>query len=400
MPAFKYRAADNSGKGISGVLSAENEQALQAHLKQMRLTLISAKETKPRKEFRFGGRIKRKELITFTVHLQTIISAGVPIIQGLNDLIEQTGNAYFKHILEDVRASIQAGSSLSEALGRYPRAFSALYVSVIQAGEASGNLESVLKDLTAFLEWQEEIISSIRQATIYPIIVLTAVIGLVILLMTFVFPRFTVIFEQTNVPLPLPTRIVMAISHFLVHDWGYLILGIILFVILFRMFSKTDTGRHVIDRLKLSIPIFGTLILKINLSRFAHYLGALIRAGIDITQSLIIVEKVIGNVILADIIRLMRARVQAGEFMSDTLREYPEFPPLVVRMISIGESSGNLEDTLGKVSTFYDREVPVTIKKVFAIFEPLVIVFLASIVLLMALSMFLPLYQMMGLIAK
>ena len=273
-------------------------------------------------------------------------------------------------------------------------------MSVIRAGEASGNLESVLKDLILFLEWQEEIISSIRQATIYPIIVLTAVIGLVVLLMTFVFPRFMVIFEKANVPLPLPTRIVMAVSHFLVHDWGYIIIGVILFIILFRIFIKTDTGRHVIDRLKLRIPIFGKLILKINLSRFAHYLGSLIRAGIDITQSLVIVEKVIGNVILADIIRLMRARVQAGEFMSDTLREYPEFPPLVVRMISIGESSGNLEDTLSKVSTFYDREVPVTIKKVFAIFEPLIIVFLASIVLLMALSMFLPLYQMMGVIAK
>jgi len=400
MPVFKYRAVDNNGKGVSGVLPAENEQALQTHLKQMRLYLISAKETKPQKEFRFGGRVKRRELITFTVHLQTIISAGVPIIQGLNDLIEQTGNAHFKRILEDVRASIQAGSSLSEALGKYPKAFSALYVSVIRAGEASGNLESVLKDLTLFLEWQEEIISSIRQATIYPIIVLTAVIGLVVLLMTFVFPRFMVIFEKANVPLPLPTRIVMAISHFLVHDWGYIIIGLILFIILFRIFIKTDTGRHAIDRLKLRIPIFGKLILKINLSRFAHYLGSLIRAGIDITQSLVIVEKVIGNVILADIIRLMRARVQAGEFMSDTLREYPEFPPLVVRMISIGESSGNLEDTLSKVSTFYDREVPVTIKKVFAIFEPLIIVFLASIVLLMALSMFLPLYQMMGVIAK
>jgi len=400
MPAFKYKAVDQNGKHISGILYADNEKNLQENLRRTNLYLISAQETKPPKEVRLWRKVKRKDLLTFSVHLQTIVSAGIPIIQGLGDLIDQTGNPTFKKVLEDVRSAIQAGSSLSEALEKHPKAFSDLYVSVIHAGETSGNLDSVLTDLIGFLEWQEEIISSIRQATIYPIIVLTAVTGLVILLMTFVFPRFTAIFEKANVPLPLPTRIVMAISHFLVNDWPYLIGGFILFLILFRMFIKTDAGRHTFDRLKLKIPIFGKLILKINLSRFSHYLGTLIRAGIDITQSLFIVEKVIENVILSDIIRITRARVQAGEFMSDSLREYPQFPPLVIRMISIGESSGNLEETLGKVSSYYDREVPATIKKVFAIFEPLVIVFLASIVLLMALSMFLPLYQMMGVIAK
>ncbi len=400
MPAFKYKAVDQSGKRVSGVLYAENEQDLQDSLRGMRLYLVEAKETKPSQEIRLWKKVKRKDLLTFTVHLQTIVSAGIPIIQGLGDLIEQTNNQTFKKVLEDVRAAIQSGSTLSEALERHPKAFSNLFVSVIRAGEASGNLDSVLKDLISFLEWQEEIISSIRQATIYPIIVLTAVTGLVILLMTFVFPRFSIIFEKANVPLPLPTRIVMGVSHFLVHDWGYLIGALIILAFLFHIFSKTDTGRHLIDRLKLRIPVFGNLILKINLSRFSHYLGTLIRAGIDITQALRIVENVIGNVIISDIIRLVRARVQAGEFMSDTLKEHPEFPPLVVRMISIGETSGNLEETLGKVSTYYDREVPVTIKKVFAVFEPLVIVFLASIVLLMALSMFLPLYQMMGVIAK
>jgi len=400
MPAFKYKAVDQNGKHISGILYADNEKNLQENLRRTNLYLISAQETKPPKEVRLWRKVKRKDLLTFSVHLQTIVSAGIPIIQGLGDLIDQTGNPTFKKVLEDVRAAIQSGSSLSEALEKHPKAFSDLYVSVIHAGETSGNLDSVLTDLIGFLEWQEEIISSIRQATIYPIIVLTAVTGLVILLMTFVFPRFTAIFEKANVPLPLPTRIVMAISHFLVNDWPYLIGGFILFLILFRMFIKTDAGRHTFDRLKLKIPIFGKLILKINLSRFSHYLGTLIRAGIDITQSLFIVEKVIENVILSDIIRITRARVQAGEFMSDSLREYPQFPPLVIRMISIGESSGNLEETLGKVSSYYDREVPATIKKVFAIFEPLVIVFLASIVLLMALSMFLPLYQMMGVIAK
>ncbi len=400
MPAFKYRAVDQSGKRVGGVLYAESERALQETLRDMRLYLVDARETKPSREVQLWRKIKRKDLLTFTVHLQTIVSAGIPIIQGLGDLIDQTGNQNFKKVLEDVRGSIQTGTSLSEALEKHPRAFSDLYVSVIRAGETSGNLDSILKDLISFLEWQEEIVSSIRQATIYPIIVLTAVTGLVILLMTFVFPRFTVIFEKANVPLPLPTRIVMGVSHLLVYDWPYLIAAVILFFILFRMFVKTSTGRHVVDNLKLKVPVFGKLILKINLSRFSHYLGTLIRAGIDITQSLRIVEKVIGNVILSDIIRIVRARVQAGEFMSDTLREYPQFPPLVVRMISIGESSGNLEETLDKVSTYYDREVPVTIKKVFAIFEPLVIVFLASIVLLMALSMFLPLYQMMGVIAK
>jgi len=240
----------------------------------------------------------------------------------------------------------------------------------------------------------------VKQMTIYPAFILTAVSLLIILLMTFVFPRFTVIFEKTGAPLPLPTRIVMAFSHFFSSYWWVLIISLVGLVIFQRVFVRTPQGKFVWDQLKLRIPVFGELLKKVALSRFSHYLATLLRAGVDIVYSLEVVERVVDNAVIARVVRECRDRVVSGDLMSDSLSRSGHFPPLVVRMIAIGESTGNMEETLGKVSEYYDREVPATLKKVFAIFEPLVIGILALIVLLMALSMFLPLYQMISLVGK
>jgi len=400
MPSFTYKAKNEYGKTIKGTLIASNEDQLAASLDQIGLYLISAKKTKIAELYLSWESIKRKDLITFTVHLSTTLSAGIPILQSLQDLIEQSEKPRFKNIIEDVSSNIQAGSSLSEALSKHPKVFSELYVSMVKAGETTGNVDKVLNDLVAFLEWQELLALDVKQATIYPAFVLSAVISLVVLLMTFVFPRFTVIFERTNAPLPLPTRVVMGISHFTTSYWFIIVLVVMALIVSHRLTVKTPGGRYLFDKLKLKLPVFGNLLRKIALSRFSHHFGALLKAGVEIYHSLMVTEKVVGNTVIAKVISSARDHISAGESLSESLKKGNEFPSLVIRMIAIGESSGNLDKTLGKVSQYYDREVPITIKKVFAVFEPIVIASLAVVVLGMALSMFLPLYQMLNLVGK
>ena len=219
MPSYHYKAKDDRGKTIKGVMIAANEDQLAASLDQMGLYLLSANKTKMIDSNLQWGRVSRKDLITFSVHLATTLSAGVPIIQSLHDLIKESEKPVFKKVIEDITRNIQAGSSFSDALSKHPKVFSELYVSIVKAGEATGNVDKVLDDLVAFLEWQESLAMDVKQATIYPAFVLSAVLSLVVLLMTFVFPRFTVIFERTNVPLPIPTRIVMGLSHFITSYW-------------------------------------------------------------------------------------------------------------------------------------------------------------------------------------
>lgn len=400
MPSFTYKAKNEYGRTIKGTLIASNEDQLAASLDQIGLYLISAKKTTIAASYLSWESIKRKDLITFTVHLSTTLSAGIPILQSLQDLIEQSEKPRFKNIIEDVSSNIQAGNSLSEALSKHPKVFSELYVSMVKAGETTGNVDKVLNDLVAFLEWQELLAMDVKQATIYPAFVLSAVISLVVLLMTFVFPRFTVIFERTNAPLPLPTRVVMGISHFTTSYWFIIVLVVMALIVSHRLAVKTPGGRYLFDKLKLKLPVFGNLLRKIALSRFSHHFGALLKAGVEIYHSLMVTEKVVGNTVIAKVISSARDYISAGESLSESLKKGNEFPSLVIRMIAIGESSGNLDKTLGKVSQYYDREVPITIKKVFAVFEPIVIASLAVVVLGMALSMFLPLYQMLNLVGK
>lgn len=400
MPSYNYKAKDDQGKTIKGVMIAANEDQLADSLDQMGLYLLSATKTRIAESHLRWERVNRKDLITFSVHLSTTLSAGVPILQSLQDLINECEKPGFKKVIEDVTRNIQAGSSFSDALSKHPKVFTELYVSIVKAGEATGNVDKVLDDLVAFLEWQESLAMDVKQATIYPAFVLTAVISLVVLLMTFVFPRFTVIFERTNVPLPLPTRIVMGLSNFITSYWFFIVMAILAIIVSHRLIVKTPKGRYFFDKLKLNLPVFGNLMRKIALSRFSHHFSALLKAGVEIYHSLMVTERVVGNTVIAGVISSARDYISAGGSLSESLKKGNEFPSMVIRMISIGETSGSMDKTLDKVSQYYDREVPVTIKKVFAVFEPIVIATLAVIVLGMALSMFLPLYQMLGMVGK
>jgi len=407
MPFYQYKATDDSGKTMKGVLEAGDEDELEGRLEDRSLYLISSKLTNkgPSSSSGAGGaagggrrvvraKVNRGELIQFTVHLATVIGAGVPILQGLEDMIEETENPRFAQVIRGIRQSIEDGTSISDSFQQYPEVFSELYIAILRSGETTGRMDEVLKEIVSFLEWQDELVGTIKQATTYPVIVLCAVMGLIGIMFTFVLPRFMGIFDSFDIELPLPTRIVIGISNFFQSFWWLMIAGAVAGFVGLRAANKTPGGRLVLDKIKLSIPVFGELVRKIALSRFAHYLATLFGAGVNILNALEVVERVVGNAVLAEVVRKARLQVGTGHTIAGALKESKEFPPMVVRMVTIGETTGNLEETLGKVSEYYDREVPVTVKRLMTTLEGGIIVFLGVIILFIVLSILLPMLSL------
>jgi type II secretory pathway component PulF len=345
-------------------------------------------------------RIKPRDILTFTLDMSTILSSGIPITTGLGDLAAASEHSKLKFVIEDVLASINAGSSLSSALERHPKVFDTLYVSIVRAGETSGSLDRVLGDLATFLEWKADLRRDVLQAMIYPLMVLGAISGLIILLATVVFPQFASVLNQSKGPTPLPTQILFFLSTVFRLYWWALLGGIVGTVGGFWLWVRTPNGRVQFDSFKLRIPVIGNLVRDIALSRFCHFFQILFSAGVDISETLTIVEMLIGNSILAEAVRGVRNEVRAGNSLSASLAETGRFPTMIIRMFSIGEASGQLVGSLQKTCRYYDKEIPSTIKRVFAIMEPVLYVFLAVIVLTVALAIYMPLYQMMGSLSR
>jgi len=397
MGRYDYNAVDDYGRKARGTMSSPDEKSLREQLAAMGMHLVSQRqvaESGDRALFR--KKIKRADLIDFSYHLKTLLGAGVPLVGGLSDVAEQSTNPEFREVLRDIRRNVQSGATLSGAFALHPDVFPEVFVSILRAGEVTGNMDGALSDLHRFLTWQEELGKTIRQATYYPMTVVGMVSGLIILLFTFVFPRFLSIFKGAAIDLPLPTRIVIAISESF-RDYGLYALGVVVLgVVALRMYERTEAGRLRVDGWKLKIPLVGEVIRAIEMSQFSHFTASLFRAGVEMTQTLAVVEKVMGNRVLAAVVRQAREELIAGGGLSVALRKSGEFPPMVLRMVSAGETSGNLDDTLENVSAYYDREVPAIVKKTFAILEPAMTILLALVVLGAALSFFLALYKMVG----
>jgi type II secretory pathway component PulF len=397
---FQYTAKDETGRVVKGVLEAETEDALAELLDGQSLFLLKANPYQKQEKVRSFQRIRQKDIMYFTLDLSTVLSAGIPLSVGLRDLRDAQEHTKLRVIIDDVLASIEGGASLSAAFARHPQYFDSLYVSIVNAGETSGNVDRVLADIAAFLEWKADLRRDVTQASVYPLMVLGAVSGLVILLSTVVFPQFATVLKQARGPLPLPTQILFGLSDLFRSFWWVLLAGFVVSLTSLWLYVRTAKGRFWFDGFKLRVPIFGPLIRKIALSRFCHFFQILFGAGVDISTSLGILENIIGNVVLAKAIRMIRDEVRAGQSLAVSVAATGEFPTMVIRMFQIGESSGQLVGALEKACRFYDKEIPATIKRVFSIVEPLLYVFLAVVVLTVALAIYLPLYQMIGSLSK
>ncbi|MBI2359370.1 MAG: type II secretion system F family protein, partial [Deltaproteobacteria bacterium] len=295
MPRFNYRARNLAGQSVQGVMLADDEEQLAVTLRGMDLYLVAARPERAWNAVYLTRPVKLRELITFSVHMATSIGAGIPILQALEDSEEQTTNKRMQRAIRQVADDLRGGSSLSDALSRHPAIFSDVYVSMVRVGEASGTLDKVLQRLVEFLEWQDALASEIRRASIYPATVLAAVLGLIGVLLGFVFPRILPVIQSLKVPLPFITRAVITAGDVVRFGWFWIILGIAGLFVLMRVLGAHEGGRLIIDAIKLRLPIIGGLIEKICLSRFAHHLALLRRTGVDITQSRSITARVVGN---------------------------------------------------------------------------------------------------------
>lgn len=395
MPAFKYKGRDIEGKLVEGILEAENESSLSGKLGELDVVLVESSQVRSTEDRTiYFGKLKRREIILFTNHLATSTEAGVSVVQAISDFAIETTNERFKKIVEDVERQVLTGTTLSEALAKHPEAFSELYVSVVATGEATGRLEASLRDLVGFLEWQEDLASQVKQASIYPTFLISMIIGVVIIMMTFTFPKFIPVFRSFQVELPAPTVILISVSEFFQAYWWLFPLTVILFLIVYKITYKSPDGKFFWDRIKLNIPLFGVLIQKIILSRFAHYFSMLYSSGIGIIESFNIIQRVVGNEVVRRAVGRCTESVQVGGTIFDSLKKEKTFPPLVLRMLQVGEKTGSLDKSLQKVSEYYDKEVPAAVKKMFAVFEPMLIILMGGVVLFIALAIFLPIYKL------
>lgn len=395
MPLFSYKAKDKWGREVRGVLEAADEEELARKLRGEGRYLIEASE---RKEGRvgslFGAGVRRRDLITFSTHLASAFSSGVPILQALEDYRGRIENPAFRRVIDDVMERVRGGELLSEALAAHPDVFPRIYVNVVRVGEASGNMEGVLTDLADFMEWQEDLERSVKQLITYPAFVFTVISTIILVLITFVYPRIGGVFEKLGVQIPLVARVMLFMNELIRGYFGLGLAALLLLAISLYLLRRSARGKALMDRLVLRLPLLGETLRKIEISRFVHHLAILQRAGIDMSRSLQLAGEAVRNSVIAERIAKAREEVISGRQLSEALADTGVFPNLVIRMIAIGETGGEIEENLDKVRRYYDREVPAAIKRTLAVMEPLLILFLALGVLLIAFSMYVPIYRM------
>jgi type II secretory pathway component PulF len=400
MPIFKYRVRDKSGKSIAGTIDAPNVQMAGDQLYTLGYFPISIEEIGEAISLDLSAlltrfqRVKLEELLVFSQQLSTLYKAGLPLLSGLEDITQQVKNKKFKMTLEEVRKQVEGGSTLHGAMSKYPEVFSTIYVNMVRAGEASGMLGEALDRFITLSDREIRTQQRVKEATRYPKIVILSLTVAFAVLLTFVIPRFAQIFAQFKTPLPLPTRIMIGINTVFQNYW-YLVLIVVFGIpILLRRYLRTESGRYFWDRLKLRIPVFGPIFLKIALSRFSYTFAMLNRSGIPILQTLEITSTTINNINLSQSIEEISRNVREGRSLADAMRETKKFTPLIIQMVSVGESSGTLESMLMRITEYYDIEVDNLIKKMSTYIEPFLTLFLGVVVLFLALAVFLPWWNM------
>ncbi len=401
MPIFKYRARDRIGGAVAGTLDAPGMDIARLRLGEMGYIPIALEEGKAKGEGLsisfLKPRVRPKDIIVFNRQLSTLFAAGIPLLRSIQALEEQIENKTFKEILQQVTTDIQAGTSFSDALAKYPKVFSDLYVAMIRAGEASGTLDDILKRLATLAEHDAETKAKIKAATRYPKIVIGVMLIAVVILMKFVVPNFVEIFETVQMELPLATRMLLGANHIFAKYWYILFGGAGGIYFAFNKYARTSLGRRHLDIFKLKVPIFGPIFLKVAMSVFTRTMSTLNRSGLSIIKNLEICADVVENVIVAEVIDDLKESVKRGESMAITMRKTKIFTPMVIQMMSAGEESGELDDMLVKVSEYYDMEVDYAIKNISSLIEPLLLAFLGAIVMFLMLAIFMPMWDMVKL---
>jgi type IV pilus assembly protein PilC len=393
---FAYRAVDADGRVSTGNLDAANAIDLELRLKRLGLDLVTFESVKRSTAARTRN-VTRTELITFCFHLSQLLKAGVNIIEALTDLRDTVDNPGFRQVLASLLEDIGGGQKLSEAMSSHPYCFDNVFVALVRAGEQSGNLTEVLDELSENLKWQDEMNSQAKKAMIYPVIVLVVIVGVVFVLMTVLVPQLAVTFKQLVPKLPRETEVLIFLSNIFV-KWWYLLLGIpAALVFLVFTLAKTHEGvQRLIDEAGLRMPVLGEIRQKIILARFSTYFAMLYRSGISVLECIHICEKIVGNRVMEEGLKRVGRSISEGQGISQAFLATKLFPPLVLRMLRVGESTGALDAALLNVSYFYNRQVRDSIAKMQTLLGPATTVVLGVLIVAILYSIFLPIYDVIS----
>ena len=407
MPVYEYIALNGQGKKNKGVLDADSRAAARQKIRQAGLYPVEIRETtiksrpsssRPWLDFRLGRRIRPQEIHVATRQLATLLSAGIPLVQALNGLVEQTTNPALQTIIVQIKDGVNEGNSLTSALAEHPRLFSRVYVNMVRAGEASGSLDVVLERLADFGENQQALKARIKAALIYPIFMAIVGAGVLFALITFIVPSITKVFQGTKQALPLPTIILIHLSGFLARYWWLLLLIIVLSILLLRYLLSRPAGRRFWDRMKLTLPLLRDLNIKILSARFSRTLAGLLQAGVPLHTGLIIVKNILNNTVVSEEIEQAAVELEKGKSLSRILKNSPWFTPMLIQMIGVGEQSGNLEKMLEKAADSYEKEIEAKIMGLTAMIEPVMILGMGLVVSFIVISILLPIFEMNQLI--
>ncbi|HEU4748884.1 MAG TPA: type II secretion system F family protein [Gemmatimonadaceae bacterium] len=394
MGTFTYTARAFNGDLRTATIEAPSRDDVIAQLRKQRLSVVKIDQDAASKMSR--GAIKTRDIVIFTRQFSTMINSGLPLVQALTILSEQTDNKALAAVTRKVVFDVESGNTVADALSKHPKAFTNLYVNMVAAGEAGGILDTILMRLATFLEKNDALVRKVKGAMIYPSVIMSVAAIAIIVLLLFVIPVFENMFASVGQALPLPTRIVIAASKFLNAYWWMLGGGFIAFGFLFKRYYASNSGKLVIDRLALRMPVLGDVLRKSAVSRFTRTLGTLISSGVSILEGLEITAKTAGNRVIQDAIMASRASIAGGDTIAQPLQKSKVFPPMVISMIAVGEQTGGLDEMLSKIADFYDEEVDAAVSNLLSLLEPIMIVFLGVVVGGMVVAMYLPIFDMIN----
>ncbi|MBW2612792.1 MAG: type II secretion system F family protein [Deltaproteobacteria bacterium] len=399
MPVYLWVGKNRNNDVQKGEIDLPNEDAVRSHLSILRVTPTKIKK-KPKDLFAnvtfLQPPVKEKDIIIFCRQFSTMIDAGLPIIQCLEILQAQQENKTFKIMLKTVKESVEGGQTLAEALRKYPKHFDSLFVNMIAAGEAGGILDTILRRLSAYMEKAAKLKAQVKGAMTYPIITVIVAVVVVGVILVFVIPVFEEMFEGLGGDLPVPTKIVVAMSEFVKSKILYIIIGLVLFIFAFRRYYQTNKGRISVDALILKMPVIGMLLRKVAVAKFTRTMGTMLSSGVAILEALDIVAKTAGNKTIERAIYNVRSAIAEGQTMADPLAASGVFPPMVCQMIAVGEATGALDNMLGKIADFYDDEVDQAVDNLTSMIEPFMMVFLGTVIGALVVAMYLPIFKMAG----
>lgn len=402
MAIYKYKVKNRLNNVTDGERSGRSEEEIIAALNKEGLTVIKIEKKKSSIKIPFlsgmQAKVSLRDLSVFNRQLSVMFNAGLPITQGIGILATQQKNKGFSEALNEVRRDVEAGANFSNSLKKFPKIFNNLYTSLIQAGEASGNLDTILMRLSEYIENSARLTGKVKSAMTYPIAVLVIAVVLTGVILDKVVPVFADLFSELGANLPLPTRIVVGASDFLQDYFWWIVIGLFGSVFLFKTYYGTYKGRRVFDKIFLKLPVFGDLLLKVAVARVTRTMATLLNSGVEIIESITITSKTSGNAIIEDCVLKSRNAVQEGKPLYESWEEQKVFPFMVTQMVGVGEQTGSLSTMLGKIADFYDEEVENAVAGLIALMEPIMIVVLGSIVGGIVVAMYMPMFEMISML--